>query len=162
MTSYKNIPLFDDCDSEDFLVWRELLLSYMDAHHPETAQLLRVDEMEEINESQDVDNANEDDEGEDDAEAGNIVNRAVNRFAEVVEKDPQAKARNRRAKGHILFFGSDTAAATAASVRWDGGVVGSSHPIRAMARRSRSCIAATIRLVQTDRHRKGRGHVQSL
>jgi hypothetical protein len=43
MASYKNIPLFDDCDREDFLVWRELLLSHFDAHHPETAQLLRMD-----------------------------------------------------------------------------------------------------------------------
>jgi hypothetical protein len=39
--SYKNIPLFDDCDLEDFLVWRELLLSHLDTRHPQTAHLPR-------------------------------------------------------------------------------------------------------------------------
>jgi hypothetical protein len=41
MSTYKNIPLFADFDSQDFLVWRELFLSYQDTHHPETAQMLR-------------------------------------------------------------------------------------------------------------------------
>jgi hypothetical protein len=41
MSTYKNIPLFDDFDSQDFLVRRELFLSHQDTHNLETAQMLR-------------------------------------------------------------------------------------------------------------------------
>jgi hypothetical protein len=48
MSAYKNIPLFDEFDTQDFLVWRELVLSYQDAHNPETAQLLRSEVFDEL------------------------------------------------------------------------------------------------------------------
>lgn len=35
-------------DTQDFLVWRELVLSYQDTHNPGTAQLLRSDFFDEL------------------------------------------------------------------------------------------------------------------
>jgi hypothetical protein len=39
--SYKGIPLFENCDSQDFLVWHELFLSYCDSNYPKIMELLR-------------------------------------------------------------------------------------------------------------------------
>jgi hypothetical protein len=39
--SYKGIPLFENCDSQDFLVGHELFLSYCDSNYPKTVELLR-------------------------------------------------------------------------------------------------------------------------
>jgi hypothetical protein len=39
--SYKGIPLFENCDSQDFRAWHELFLSYCDSNYPKTVELLR-------------------------------------------------------------------------------------------------------------------------
>jgi hypothetical protein len=99
MTSYNNIPIFDDCDREDFLVWRELLLSHFDAHHPKTAQLLRMDVFDKLAQIGGNVGVDERVEGStsDDAEAEAVL-------AAVIGQDEQAEMRNRAARGHIILF----------------------------------------------------------
>jgi hypothetical protein len=39
--SYKGIPLFENCDSQDLLVWHELFLSFCDSNYPKTIEILQ-------------------------------------------------------------------------------------------------------------------------
>jgi hypothetical protein len=104
MSAYKNIPLFDDFDTQDFLVWRELFLSYQDTHNPATAQLLRSDVFDDLGglhlQSADVDPGDEEDGG--DAVQAELSQEAV--AAAVVGADASRKSANVAAKGHVILF----------------------------------------------------------
>jgi hypothetical protein len=150
MTSYKNIPHFDDCDSEDILVWRELLLSYLDTHHPETAQLLLTDVFDELGQ---IGRDGEVDEGVDDNEADDA--EAV--VAAVIGQDDEADIHDRIAKGFFVLFLGPTQRRQL--LHLNGSMGGSSRPIRAMARRTRPSVAGAVRVVQGSRN--SCGYVQS-
>jgi hypothetical protein len=86
MASYKNIPLFDDFDSQDFLVWRELFLSYPDANNP--ANEKELPDAAEVS-------------GDAAEEAAEEVAAAV---AAVDGAEETRKKANAAAKAHMLLF----------------------------------------------------------
>jgi hypothetical protein len=115
MSAYKNIPLFDNFDTQDFLVWRELFLSYQDTHNPATAQLLRNDVFDELGglnlQSADVDPGDEEDGGDEAEQAQEAVAAAAVEpdaagavAAAVIGADDSRKSANAAAKGHVILF----------------------------------------------------------
>jgi hypothetical protein len=105
--SYKGIPWFENCDSQDFLVWHELFLSYCDSNYPKTVELLRnsvdndLDGVPKACDAGNVDGPLADP----DVDAGSCDDAASDADQDIVNRQQQAyKTLNGMAKGHILRF----------------------------------------------------------
>jgi hypothetical protein len=155
MVSYQNVPHFDDCDREDFLAWRELLLSHRDTHHPQTVQLLCQNVSgEQIGGNGEVEGVDDDDDNEaDDAEA--VV-------PAVIGPDEGANLRNQAAKGHVRLFLGPTQRCQLLHLPGEVEVWADLHAqYEHVARRTRPSVAAAVRLVQAKGRRNYSGYVQS-